>query len=599
MKNINWLRSCLAVLSAAFIVAGCGKEPEPGQENDESVVDTGGVKSFVNPATGRDISSYGEVISCVLMSEGNYTAWFEFISGGEEWAEITKGNTGVEGRNTIRITFAANETDEARSVELMIQVEGREPKSLAVFKQQKDAGTAKMQKNMALNTYMHNRLVEEYLWEDYGALEVDLTMEYTEFLNKHLLMLGNVNIEDGGKYRSGENKGKRFIYSNIQEVAPVTKVYETGGLGFGPIFSSRIDAQNDVMGLSIAYVHQGSPAWAAGMKRGDTIYSVNGVVLTSLNYKNYMNALYYSPSGTYRLAFVRNADMNERYEAQVTVDAYRYNPVLYSAIYGEGEHKIGYLVLENFDLEAQDFVADIIQQFKDNSITELILDLRFNPGGAVAQSRYLASAIAGTAHLDDTFVQVEFRGNKHQSWKFRGGPNDQDGLGIAPDLGLERLYVIGSENTASASELIINGLRGIDFPVYLYGSQTEGKNVGMTTTQTTYEGTRYLFSPITFRVTNAKGFGDYPDGFRPDVMVNNQNSSYADDIDNTFPYSFGDWGDMGFNKALYLAYQDIVGASATSSAPCSISDFSPVPMGDSGLKQPAHGRFGNVIYLAD
>jgi C-terminal processing protease CtpA/Prc len=479
----------------------------------------------------------------------------------------------------------------------MIQVEGREPKSLAVFKQQKDAGTAKMQKNMALNTYMHNRLVEEYLWEDYGTLEVDLTMEYTEFLNKHLLMLGNVNIEDGGKYRSGENKGKRFIYSNIQEVAPVTKTYETGGLGFGPIFSSRIDAQNDVMGLSIAYVHQGSPAWAAGMKRGDTIYSVNGVVLTSSNYKNYMNALYYSPSGTYRLAFIRNADMNERYEVQVTTDVYRYNPVLYSAIYGEGEHKIGYLVLENFDLEAQDFVADIIQQFKDNSITDLILDLRFNPGGAVAQSRYLASAIAGAAHLDDTFVQVEFRGNKRQTWKFRGGPNDQDGLGIAPDLGLERLYVIGSENTASASELIINGLKGIDFPVYLYGSQTEGKNVGMTTTQTTYEGSRYLFSPITFRVTNAKGFGDYPDGFRPDVMVNNQNSSYADDIDNTFPYSFGDWGDMGFNKALYLAYQDIVGSPAASSIPCSVPDFSPIPMGGSGLKQPAHGRYGNVIYL--
>ena len=80
-------------------------------------------------------------------------------------------------------------------------------------------------------------------------------------------------------------------------------------------------------------------------------------------------------------------------------------------------------------------------------------------------------------------------------------------------------------------------------------------------------------------------------------MVNNQNSSYADDIDNTFPYSFGDWGDMGFNKALYLAYQDIVGSPAVSSTPCSVSDFSPVPMGDTGVKQPQHGRYGNVIYL--
>jgi hypothetical protein len=79
-------------------------------------------------------------------------------------------------------------------------------------------------------------------------------------------------------------------------------------------------------------------------------------------------------------------------------------------------------------------------------------------------------------------------------------------------------------------------------------------------------------------------------------MVNNQNSSYADDIDNTFPYSFGDWGDMGFNKALYLAYQDIIGASSAAVS-SSVTDFS--PMGDSGLKQPQHGRYGNVIYLAD
>lgn len=595
MKNMNWMKYCLTVVAAVFVAVGCGKEPV---QEDEPVVDTAGVKAFVNPATGRDISSYGEVISCVLTTEGNYTAWFEFVSGGDDWAEMTKGNTGAEGRNTVRISFAVNETDEDRSVELMVQVEGNEPKSLAVFKQQKNAGTAKLQKNTALNTYMHQRLVEEYLWEEYGSLDVDLTVEYTEFLNKHLLMLGNVNIEDGGKYRSGENKGSRFIYSNIQEVVPATKAYEVGGLGFGPIFSSRIDAQNDVMGLSIAYVHQGSPAWLAGMKRGDTIYSVNGVVLTSANYKNYMNALYYSPSGTYRFAFVRNADMNERYEAQVSTDVYRYDPVLYSAIFGEGEHRIGYLVLENFDLDAQDFVVDIIQQFKDNAITDLILDLRFNPGGAVAQSRYLASAIAGTAHLDDVFVQVKFRGNKQQTWKFRGGPNDQDGLGIAPDLGLKRLYVIGSENTASASELIINGLRGIDFPVYLYGSQTEGKNVGMTTTQTTYEGAMYLFSPITFRVANAKGFGDYPDGFKADVMVNNQNSSYADDIDNTFPYSFGDWGDMSFNKALHLAYQDIVGvAAATAAAPRSALTVTPVPLDATGLKQPSHGRYGNVIYL--
>lgn len=603
MKIFYRLIGCLTVMMAVFLASGCGDDPA---QPEEPVVDPevtpsveAGVKSFVNPAKGRDISSNGETISCVLMTEGNYTAWLEQLSGGEDWVEITKGETGQEGRNTVRLVFAANTTDEDRAVELHVQVDGKERFLLATFIQGKDANSAQIQKNTALNTYMHKRLQQEYLWEEYNSLQVDLSMDYTQFLNTYLLKLGDVNVEDGGKYRSGDNRGKRFIYSNIQEVAPVTKAVETAGLGFGPIFSSQIDAQNGIVGLSIAYVHQGSPAWFAGMRRGDTIFSVNGVVLNNSNYKNQMNALYYSPSGTYRFGFVRDADLSQKYEVEVTVDVYRYNPVLYSAIIGEGNHRIGYLVLENFDLDAHDFVVDIIQQMKDNAITDLILDLRFNPGGAVAQSRYLASAIAGTVHLDDVFVQVDFRGDKHQDWKFRGGPNDEDGLGIAPDLGLKRLYVIGSENTASASELIINGLRGVDFPVYLYGSQTEGKNVGMTTTQTIYEGVRYLFSPITFRVSNAKGFGDYPDGFRPDVIVNNQNSSYADDKDNTFPYSFGDWGDMGFNVALRLAYEDIVGITRSDVQAARSMTFEPVVLDDTGLMQPQHGRYGNVIYLSE
>jgi hypothetical protein len=121
----------------------------------------------------------------------------------------------------------------------------------------------------------------------------------------------------------------------------------------------------------------------------------------------------------------------------------------------------------------------------------------------------------------------------------------------------------------------------------------------MTTTQTTYEGVRYLFSPITFRVSNAKGFGDYPDGFRPDVMVNNQNSSYADDKDNTFPYSFGDWGDMGFNVALRLAYEDITGVTRSDMKATRSIELESVILDHTGLMQPQHGRYGNVIYLAE
>ena len=594
-RNILW-----AVTAAVLtIFYGCSDPDQPDQP-DEPIAENG-IINFVNPIEDRDVSANGETVSCVLMSEDVYAAGLAFVSGGEGWVTISKGETGEAGRNTVRLVFESNSTDEPRSVELYVQVEGYDRTKVAAFQQKPDDDSAEKKLNSALNTYMHKRLQQEYLWEQYNGLNVDLTVDYKEFLNTHLLKLGDINIEDGGKYRTNSpNRGKRFIYSNIQEIDAATKAVESNSLGFGPFFSSVISPAQGVIGLSVSYVHQGSPAWAAGMKRGDTIFSVNGVTLTEDNYRNYMTALYYSPSGTYKFGFVRDADMTKKYEVEVTVDMYRYNPVLYSAVMTEGSHVIGYLVLENFDLDAQEFVVDIIQQFKDNAITELILDLRFNPGGAVVQSRYLASAIAGTSHLDDVFVNVAFRGNRKQEWKFRGGPNDEDGMGIAPDLGLKRLYVIGSENTASASELIINGLRGIDFPVYLYGSRTEGKNVGMTTTLTTYESRKFLFSPITFSVANAKGERDYPDGFVPDVIVNNQNNSYADDADNLFPYSFGDWGDMDFNVALRYAYEDIIGLSnrVTASA-ISRDEDGFIPLGPSEIKEPKIGRYGNVIYQLD
>ncbi|MBE6238518.1 MAG: peptidase S41 [Bacteroidales bacterium] len=595
MKKI--CRNILWIMTLALSFSACGEEegPEPVDPEVEN-----GIINFVNPAADREVSANGETVSCVLTAEDVYTATLNFVSGGDDWASITKGETGEAGRNTVRLVFEKNDTDQPRSVEIHVQVKGHDQVQLAVFSQKQDDASAEKKLNSTLNSYMHQRLQQEYLWEQYNALEVDLSMDYKEFLSAHLLKLGDINVEDGGVYRAtSPDRGKRFIYSNIQEIEPVTKAVETHSLGFGPFFSSVISPAQGVVGLSVSFVHQGSPAWAAGMKRGDTIYSVNGVTLTEDNYRSYMTALYYSPSGSYTFGFIRDADVTKRYEVSVATDVYRYNPVLYSAVMKEGSNVIGYLVLENFDLDAQEFIVDIIQQFKDNAITDLILDLRFNPGGAVAQSRYLASAIAGASHLDDIFVNVEFRGSKKQAWKFRGGPNDEDGLGIAPDLGLKRLYVIGSENTASASELIINGLRGIDFPVYLYGSRTEGKNVGMTTTLVTADERRFLFSPITFRVANARGERDYPDGFVPDVIVNNQNSNYADDDDNLFPYSFGDWPDMDFNVALRYAYEDILGIERSLvSRPMSVSE-TPVPLGASEYKEPKIGRYGNVIYQLD
>lgn len=603
MKNVHRLLSYLISVMLILLSSGCRKDPAPVPDDEKEPFETyeNGIISFVNPAVGREISPNGETVSCVLMSEASYTAEIVQTSGEGEWVTLTKGESGEAGRNTVRLVFKKNETDQDREAELFIQVGKYERVSVCRFLQKKDAGVEGMERNQTLNSYMHSRLQSEYLWEQYNALEVDLSVDYKEFLNIHLTQLGDINKEDGGTYRGNSaDAGKRFIYSNIQEVVPVTKSMETAGLGFGPMFISMISADG-TQGMSVSYVHQDSPAWKAGMKRGDTIFKVNGTTLTTLNVSQFVESLCYAPSGSYELEFYRNADLSQSYTVTVTTGVYYYNPILYHAVYSQGVNRIGYLVLENFDINAQDYIADILYRLKDENITDLILDLRFNPGGSVAQSRYIASAIVGTAHMDDIFVHMDHRGGSRHSWKFRGGPTEEDGLGIGPDLGLNRLFVIGSELTASASELIINALNGIDFPVYLYGSRTEGKNVGMTATQTIFDGHRYIFAPITFRVSNAKGFGDYPDGFQPHVMVNNQNGNFADDADNMFPYSFGDWGDFGRNVALNLICRHISEASAAveTASVRSVSGFEPVPVGPCGVNQPLAGRFGNIVYLSE
>jgi len=260
----------------------------------------------------------------------------------------------------------------------------------------------------------------------------------------------------------------------------------------------------------------------------------------------------------------------------------------------ENKFNIGYLVYLSFDLNFEEDLKYVIQQFKAEGITDLILDLRFNNGGSVELARYLAASIAGTSHRSDVFMKMQRNSGADEYIRFGDGD----------DLNLKSVRIICSEETASASELIINGLRGIDFPVKLFGSRTEGKNVGMEVQEYKYGNKYYEFAPITFRSFNAKDWGDYATGMDPDVMLNNQNSDYEDDIDNVFPYAFGDWDNFDFNYPLYWALCDVQGVDPTTGEPVKRSGRAGLTRSSKDeiirvpsvpLKRPA-GTFGSLIY---
>lgn len=615
------MKKLIIAAMAVLAAIACSKEKGPG------------LSSIENPRADKLISVYGETVTITFSADAAWTAELELKSEGD-WAEISQTSGDQKaGQGIIRVRFTKNEKEEERTAELFVTVEGYDRKHIATLTQA--AGENKSAMSEYLNKYMHERLIKEYLWADeYAKLNVNTEISYDKFLYTHLTKLGDTNIEDGGYYRDySSSRGERYIYSYISEITStkstvMTKAGElltTKNLGIGPLFASVFESGTDYIGLTVGYVYPGSPAEEAGLRRGDTIYQIGKNRITRNNYQSYMQELFYTPSGTYSISFARyevneaeeKYDLNLNNTIEIKTGEYGYNPVIFAAIMTNSNieddgsdttppFNIGYMVTESFDSSAQEVLEYQIRQFIDAGITELILDLRFNVGGEVQQSRYLASSIVGRDYDDKHFFKAEFNDGTVEAWKFKSGPSESDKLGQAPSMGLKRLWVIMSENTASASELIIHGLRGVDFPVTLIGSRSEGKNVGMVVTQEVYNGRRFEFAPITYRGLNARDERAPADGFEPDAgnLLNNQDSNYNNDVDNMFPYSFGDWGNFDFNIPLYCCFCDIIGVDRPNYGSTRSADDIKIqalrlqnsiqPLGSSVIR-PESGRHGTII----
>ena len=129
----------------------------------------------------------------------------------------------------------------------------------------------------------------------------------------------------------------------------------------------------------------------------------------------------------------------------------------------------------------------------------------------------------------------------------------------------DHLYIIATDNTASASEMVISGLRGLDVPVTIIGTRTEGKNCGMDVMVRTIDRYEYEFAPITFLNYNAKDFNDYADGFEADVDMT---TYFADDADKNhvqnatmFPMPLAPWGMATYDLALHEAMTRVTGGT--------------------------------------
>lgn len=310
------------------------------------------------------------------------------------------------------------------------------------------------------------------------------------------------------------------------------------GIRSSPFFTN---ASKTNVAFSVAYVLKDSPAEKAGLKRGDFITKVNGVAITNENYGTAFSAESLSMTlGDYvNGEIIPNNKVLTATKAEVQTD-----PVQFSTVVNSGNKKIGYLTYIQFipgirksdgslGTEFDDELRSVFADFKAKGVNELVLDLRYNGGGYISSAVVLASLIGKNVNTSKIAYTDEWNAAKIKQY---GGPdafkkyfrNEPNNIGGS----INRLFVLTSNGTASASELVINMLRPY-MDVVLVGEHTYGKNVGSITISDDKKRWNWGMQPIVLKTYNARGESDYGSetGFLPNVELK----------DNTLPFkNFGD-----------------------------------------------------------
>ncbi len=344
-------------------------------------------------------------------------------------------------------------------------------------------------------------------------------------------------------------------FSSItDDIASLQKVFNGVSKIFGIQYQIGAIEDTSNVALYLSYVVHGSPAEAAGLKRGDIIVKVNGQPLTNANYATLLRG---SDNLNFTLGTLNGSTLvaDDSKTFNVVKAEVNENPVGFSSVIDKSKFgkKIGYLVYTQFvpGTDASPKVYDdelrkIFGDFKAQGVNELVLDLRFNGGGYISSAETLASLIGKNISTSKVFYKEEWNQQFTDYFKKQKGTNalDHNFVNEANNIGanLDRVFVLTSNGTASASELIINGLKPY-MPVITVGTNTYGKNLFGTLIGDDKERWNWGLYVMLGRTANASGESDYGNvnGIAPTYRVE----------DNTIPYRpFGDDNEVLFSKVL-------------------------------------------------
>ena len=358
------------------------------------------------------------------------------------------------------------------------------------------------------NTFVADVLDSFYLW--YGELPLTNPANY-DSPEQYLEAVRFRPIDDSFSYIT-EKAASDAFFSNSQFI----------GIGYSQSFFDD--------DLRVVQVFPDSPASEAGLVRGATILAINGRPVAELVETGELNSELGPSEIGYVVEMTFRVPNREPTTASVTKRPVTIPPVSHTAVIDMDGTLVGYLHFRNFVEPSFAALDAAFADFQAQGVREIIVDLRYNGGGLVLVAQHFAGLIGGATtqtKIFNEYVHNDKQTSRNQQLRFDNPPGS---------MSATRVVVITGRGTASASELIINGLRPF-MPVTLVGDATFGKPVG----QYGFEFCDKMFFPVSFHSVNAVGEGEYYGGFPADCPMH-------DGID----HALGDPEEARLKEALHV-----------------------------------------------
>ncbi len=309
----------------------------------------------------------------------------------------------------------------------------------------------------------------------------------------------------------------RFSFITDQQTQQSFQAGTYNGIGFS--FKDNGDS------FTVTSVFNDSSAGRAGLQRSDQIFSIEGVSVSQINNDGSLSDFLNNYDNADPLTFSVSSSGTQAINIEMSKGLVKMNTVLSAEVVTSNTLKIGYLALSSFIEPTKAELATAFNKFNQESIDELVLDLRYNGGGLIETAQRLASYIAGSNAVGaDTskLIYNDKNSDLNESVPF---------LSLNDSVDLDRLYVLTLEGTCSASELVINAMNPVGIEVVTVGQTTCGKPIGFR--QISFCGKN--LSPASFTIVNDSNQGNYFDGIAATCDANDEiNTLLADPNESMF-----------------------------------------------------------------